>query len=190
MSQSHKVFALLLTTALAIGFAPPRAIGLPPPLAIIEDPDFTITYSIRESPSTSSPVVMTVELKLAVVGALRGFSDWKITEAVFTRHQASGDTVWRTANPTISTSNGLWRVASAYPALAHFTPPLLTGTAKADNSAIPDLIYDLEGLGNTAAGGAFPTTTSMGYSFQLAQEPPIAEDPEEPVETNGWHPPG
>ena len=123
----NAVFSLAVLVAL-----PAAAHALPP--------DQIVTYSFREVPSDPlSDVLITMELHIAAQSQSGDDVTWKITELHFVE-TAIGDS-WTERAPDV----GDWVVTHAGPAdltATDFTdPPLLKGTAPADQVGGADLDY-------------------------------------------------
>ncbi len=158
-----------------------------------ELPDDRIAeYYIRETPTNpESDVLYTVTLELTAVDQDGDEIAWEITEVTLTEAAQGnqGDTVWVDDAPDPDTPDGYWWVEHADPEDpqdAEFDlPPLLQGTADAEDPNDDDMDYDLEGaycdsqcqqLFNGKVG-------ALGYSFKLVNEKdPEVEGDDEPVE--------
>lgn len=115
-------------------------------------PDQIISYVLHETPADpESAVVFTVELDLTAVDFDGDWVGWEVAEARFLQPlDPGGDTVWVEQLPFVDTLDGLWWIEHADPEApvdAEFVlPPLLEGTAIAQDAADPDMDYSFEGL--------------------------------------------
>ncbi len=168
----NAVFSLAVLVAL-----PAAAHALPP--------DQIVTYSFREVPSDPlSDVLITMELHIAAQSQSGDDVTWKITELHFVE-TASGDS-WTESAPNVSG----WVVTHADPAnltATDFTdPPLLKGTAPADEVAGADLDYKF------APGTCDATCQSLygrsvigvAYKFAEGTRTIAEEEEEEPAEVD------
>lgn len=147
-------------------------------------PDQIVTYSFREVPSDPlSDVLITMELHIAAQSQSGDDVTWKITELHFVE-TASGDS-WTEFAPDV----GDWVVTHADPAkltATDFTdPPLLNGTAPADQVGSADLDYKLapgtcDATCQSIYGGRVIATK---YRFAAGAIVIAEEDEDEPAET-------
>ncbi len=164
--------------------------------AMADLPDDRVAeYFIRETPSNpQSNIILVAELELTAISQDGDDITWEITSITLTEPGTgeAEDTVWADDAPDPVTSNGYWIVTHDDPTDPQDTefdqPPLLSGTATADDPADDDLDYDLSGgecdsscqqLFSGSVGG-------MIYTFQrVSAEDPIAEGDDDPVEIDG-----
>lgn len=164
-------------------------------------PDQTIEYLIRETPEDpNSPVVFAVTLALEASDSDGNSVGWDITEAEFVEFDEYGDPArtWVEDDTNVPTTDGLWWIEHADPAdpqPSEFAkPPLLEGTAAAEDPAENDLDYALEGVTYTPPpeGQPYQDTAAIDHEFILVSEiEPIKEGEDEPVEIDDTEdPPG
>lgn len=148
--------------------------------------DQIVEYRVHETPTNpESAVVFAVRLELRAVDSDANGVGWEITTAKFRQP----DTTWTEDSPYIDSPDGLWWVDHADPNAPEESefvlPPLLVGTATADDPLDDDLDYDLEGVEYSPPPGEPPyeNTGALDYSFTLAhEEDPLEEGDDEPVE--------
>lgn len=145
-------------------------------------PDQIVTYSFREVPSDPlSDVLITMELHIAAQALSGDDVTWKITELHFVE-TASGDS-WTESAPDV----GDWIVTHAdpaNPAATDFTdPPVLNGTAPADQLGNDDLDYStVPGGCDSIESQSFGGRVSCGKCSFLAGSRTIAEEEEDELE--------
>ena len=157
--------------------------------------DRVAEYYIRETPSDpESNVVLIVTLELAAVDQVGDEIAWEITEITLTKPSLGNEpaTVWADDAPAPDTPDGYWLVEHPDPARPQAKefdwPPLLEGTAHAEDSADDDMEYELNGdycdpSCQQLFGGDVGT---LDYVFTLAtKEDPEEEGEDEPVEITG-----
>lgn len=148
-------------------------------------PDQIVTYSFREVPSDPlSVVLIRMELHLAAQDQSGGDVTWKITELHFVE-TVSGKS-WTESAPNLSD----WVVTHADPAnltATDFTdPPVLNGTAPADQNDSAELDYKLapgtcDATCQSLYGGS---VISVAYKFVEGTRTIAEEEEEEPVEVD------
>ncbi len=148
-------------------------------------PDQIVTYSFREVPSDAlSDVLITMQLHIAAQSRSGDDVTWKITELHFVE-TASGDS-WTESAPDV----GAWVMTHADPAkltATDFTdPPLLKGTAPADEVAGADLDYKFapgtcDATCQSRYGGS---VIGVAYKFAEGTRTIAEEEEEEPAETD------
>ncbi len=166
----NAVFSLAVLVAL-----PAAAHALPP--------DQIVTYSFREVPSDPlSDVLITIELHIAAQSRSGDDVTWEITELHFVE-TASGDS-WTEFAPDV----GDWVVTHAGPAnltATDFTdPPVLKGTAPADQISNADLDYKFapgtcDATCQSRYGGS---VIGVAYKFAEGTRTIAEEEEEEPTE--------
>ncbi len=168
----NAVFSLAVLVAL-----PAAAHALPP--------DQIVTYSFREVPSDPlSKVLITMKLHIAAQSQSGDDVTWEITELHFVE-TASGDS-WTESAPDA----GDWIVTHADPAKPTATdfgnPPVLKGTAPADQGGSADLDYEFapgtcDATRQSRYGGS---VIGVAYNFAESTRTIAAEEEEEPAETD------
>ena len=173
-------------------------IGIVPHPAAAEAPDdVTVEYYIREIPQNAgSAIVFTVRLDLTAIDSDGDWVGWAISRAVFTEvgTPPSSDRTWEDTSAAFSTLDGLWWVDHEdmfTPRLSELLiPPLLSGTATADDNSYEDLDYKLEGNSPGARQGPYAPTAFLDYLFaEKGKQDPIEEEEDEPVEPEGCEDP-
>jgi hypothetical protein len=153
-----------------------------------------VVYRIHETPTDpQSAVVFTVAVKLVaeeIDGAAVG---WRVATATF--NQKSPVRTWVKMNPVLDTPDGLWWITHADPMAPLLTeflaPPLMYGTADAQDTSYADLDFEYAGASYVSPPppGEPPygeNTAAAIYWFQLVgiTEPEEDSDEDEPVETD------
>ncbi len=148
-------------------------------------PDQIVTYSFREVPSDPlSDVLITMELHIAAQSQSGDHVTWKITELHFVE-TASGDS-WTESAPDA----GDWVITHADPAkltATDFTdPPVLKGTAPADQGGSADLDYEFApGTCDTTCQSLYGgSVVGVAYKFAEGTRTIAEEEEEEPAEVD------
>lgn len=161
----------------------------------------TVEYRIRETPTDpDSLVVFVIIMELAPSDSDGNEIGWEITEMEFhqTHRFESECTIWVEESPMVPSADGLWWIEHQdpeNPELSEFVmPPLLEGTADAQDPSNPDLHYRLEGVTYAPppppGRQPFDITAALDYQFTLVgEQDPFEEGKEEPVEVDDIHDP-
>lgn len=155
--------------------------------------DRTVYLYMYEVPGDpESDIVFSVGLDLEAVDVDGVWVGWEVTSAKFIE-PGTPDTVWIENSPAVDSPDGLWWVEHVDlqdPQHDEFTlPPLLEGTATAEEPLGADLEYTLEGASYDPPPGGppFDVTAAVDYIFTVeGEEDPKKEGDDEPVEV----PPG
>ncbi|MFH1417607.1 MAG: hypothetical protein ABII12_04890 [Planctomycetota bacterium] len=152
----------------------------------------TLWYLIHEEPTDpESDVVFIVRLQVEAEDSDVDAIGWRIVAAEFRQPDGGGgdDTVWLDGSPVVDSPDGLWWCDHAdflAPQLNEFAmPPLLEGTADAQDSQGPDLDYSFEGvLYEPPPGGPpYDPTAAFNYVFtRVGEQEPKEEGDDEPGE--------
>jgi len=188
-------FARSLFVAMAASFmstfaakaAPPE-----PPQIPVLPPDRMITYTIHETPTDpESDVVFTIAMYLAAGDRDGDSVGWNIVYIDFLQPDTGNpDTTWTEDSPYVDSADGLWWIDHAdgtFPDVSEFDlPPLMVGTAAADDPNDDDLEFDFEGVTYTTPPGGDPYANNVALTYFLALAPtptvPIEEGGDEPVD--------
>ena len=154
--------------------------------------DQTLWYLIHQEPTNhQSDVVFIVRLKVQAEDSDADSVGWRIVAAEFRQPDVGGgpDTVWLEASPAVDSPDGLWWCDHADfldLQLSEFVlPPLLVGTADAEDPGQADLDYSFEGVSYDPPPGGPPydPTAALNYVFTIVGEPePEEEGDDEPGE--------
>lgn len=194
-SVATKLFVAMVASLTGANHTAHAALPDPPPQIPILPADWIITYYIHETPTDpESDVTFTIAMYLAA-GDRDGESvGWDIVYIDFVQPGTGNpDTTWTEASPYVDSADGLWWIDHAdgtFPDVAEFDmPPLLVGTAAADDPNDDDLEYDFEGVTYTTPPGGDPYAhnVALTYFLALAPEPmvPLEEGDDEPVDIDG-----
>jgi hypothetical protein len=162
------------------------------PAQALGSTELLVRYNIRETPGDpSSPVIWTIDLALQEKQVDGNYVGWLIDSVTISQPNATGQTesAWTEATPTVNSPDGLWWVEHAdpqEPQRAEFAqPPLLEGTAIAQDPQDADLDYYLEGVpyDPPPEGPPFEVTAALDYSFTfVGSSEPEEEGDDEPVD--------
>lgn len=143
-------------------------------------------YEVPGDPE--SDIVFSVTLDLEASDIDGYWVGWEIT-SIEVREPGTQDTVWIESFPMVDSPDGLWWVEHydpGDPLHDEFTvPPLLEGTALAQDPLNDDLDYVLEGASYIPPPGGAPydSTAAIDYTFTLDGEvEPKKDGDDEPVE--------
>lgn len=146
--------------------------------------DEAVLYLLHETPTDpESAVVFAVKLELEAADSDETSIGWEITLAEFRQPGDGGpaDTVWVENTPVVDSPDGLWWCDHADfldPQLSEFDmPPLLVGTADAEDPEEADLDYSFEGVTYEPPPGGPPYDPSAGLTYVFTKVG--FEDPEE-----------
>ena len=151
--------------------------------------DQIFEYRIHETPTDpESEVVFVVKLLLEAADLEGDAVGWKVEKITFREPGEGGapDSVWFEASPVVRSPDGLWWVTHEdpqSPTLDEFDdPPLLEGTAAAEDPQAEDLEYAFEGA-EYPGSPPYVITGGLTYDFRLADCSIIIRGGEnEPVE--------
>lgn len=159
-------------------------------------PDQHVVYNIREVPSDpQSAVVFDVRLTLSAQSVDGNSVGWRIERIECWRTIDGVVTVWTENTPALASADGLWWVEhadAAAPQIGEFAaPPLLEGTAVAEDPQQPALDYSLAGVRLAEPSGVpYANATALTFALTLANESqPLKAGDDEPVEIDD-HPVG
>lgn len=151
-----------------------------------------VVLRLYENPSDPlSDVLFTLRLELTEKDLHGNSIGWEVLSVNIRQHAKNGqpERKWSEFSPVVDTSDGLWWTEHAdvnAPVLSEFSePPLIWGTAAADDPNDADLDYNLKGGIYVPPGGTshFPTTAALNYNMtEIGAQQSMAEGEEEPAE--------
>ncbi len=159
--------------------------------ALAEDKELSVRYNVRETPGDpSSAVIWTIDLALQEKQVDGNDVGWLIDSITISQLNATGqvENTWTELTPTVNSPDGLWWVEHADPQDPKRTefaqPPLVEGTAIAQDPPDADLDYYLEGVPyEPPPEPPFEVTAALDYTFTLVgSSEPEGDGDDEPVE--------